>query len=833
MQNRWLILGLSVLFSAMLWVAGRAQAVITYQGYLRMGGAPANGNYDFIFTLYDDAMAGNQVGVQVRINNKLVRNGLYTVELDFGPHNVIWNALPARNRWLEIQVRPAGGGNFIRLAPRVRIHAAPYAWAAFPVGPAAGDLAGNYPNPLVVGFRGLPLAQFNAANPPNVGDFLFWDGGFWRPAGGVGRAGPVNGALLFWNAGAGLWQPMAVPPVVGNVPVWNGNAWVPGVIPPGGPAGGDLFGNYPNPMVAGLRGRPISPNIPQTGQVLKWDGLMWTPANDLTDGNFTLPFTGGAAVQNGATFSIANPAPTGQAVAISGASASTSGTGILGEATATTGEAYGVIGRSASQSGRGVFGEATASSGNTYGMYGRASSSSGVGVFGEATASSGDTRGILGRSSSTSGVGVLGEATATTGSVYGVHGRSSSSSGAGVFGEATATAGSVYGVQGRSSSTSGVGVFGEATATSGDTRGILGRSSSTSGVGVFGEATATSGDTRGILGRSSSTSGVGVFGEATATSGDTRGILGRSSSTSGVGVFGEATATSGSTRGILGRSSSSSGVGVFGEATATSGNTYGIVGRASSTSGVGVLGEATATTGNTYGGLFQNPSSSGAGVYGYAQATTGTNFGVVGRSESPSGRGVVGVAEASTGTNYGVLGRTNSSANGWGVYAGGRLGASGTKSFQIDHPLRPETHFLNHFCIEAPEPYNLYRGTVTLDAQGEAWVQLPDYFEAINRDASYHLTPIGAAMPNLHVAVEIQGNRFKIAGGAPFKKVSWEVKAVRNDPWVQQYGYQTEQEKPKEYQGLYLHPELYGQPKERGIFYTPTQEPAYQLPAKP
>jgi hypothetical protein len=755
MQNRWLILGLSVLVSAMLWVAGRAQAVITYQGYLRMGGAPANGNYDFIFTLYDDPLAGNQVGVQVRINNKLVRNGLYTVELDFGPHNVIWNALPARNRWLEIQVRPAGGGNFIRLAPRVRIHAAPYAWAAFPVGPAAGDLAGNYPNPLVVGFRGLPLAVFNAANPPNVGDFLFWDGGFWRPAGGAGGAGPVNGALLFWNAGILRWQPMAVAPAVGNVPVWNGNAWAPGVIPPGGPAGGDLFGNYPNPMVAGLRGRPVSPNIPQTGQVLKWDGLMWTPANDLTDGNFTLPFTGGAAVQNGTTFAIANPAPTGQAVAISGASASTSGTGILGEATATTGEAYGVIGRSASQSGRGVFGEATATTGEAYGVIGRSASQSGRGVFGEATASSGNT--------------------------YGMYGRASSSS----------------------------------------------------GIGVFGEATATSGSTRGVVGRSSSTSGVGVFGEATATSGSVYGVQGRSSSTSGVGVFGEATATSGSVYGVQGRSSSTSGVGVFGEATATSGSVYGVQGRSSSTSGVGVFGEATATSGNTYGGLFQNPSSSGTGVYGYAQATTGTNFGVVGRSESPSGRGVVGVAEASTGTNYGVLGRTNSSANGWGVYANGRLGASGTKAFQIDHPLRPETHFLNHFCIEAPEPYNLYRGTVTLDAQGEAWVQLPDYFEAINRDASYHLTPIGAAMPNLHVAVEIQGNRFKIAGGAPFKKVSWEVKAVRNDPWVQQYGYQTEQEKPKEYQGLYLHPELYGQPKERGVFYMLRAEPAYQLPAEP
>jgi hypothetical protein len=755
MQNRWLILGLSVLFSAMLWVAGRAQAVITYQGYLRMGGAPANGNFDFIFTLYNDPLAGNQVGVQVRINNKLVKNGLYTVELDFGPQNVVWANLPNRDRWLEIRVRRVGDANFMLLAPRVRIHAAPYAWAAFPVGPAAGDLAGNYPNPLVVGFRGLPLAQFNAANPPNVGDFLFWDGGFWRPAGGAGGAGPVNGALLFWNAGILRWQPMAVAPAVGNVPVWNGNAWVPGVIPPGGPAGGDLFGNYPNPMVAGLRGRPVSPNLPQTGQVLKWDGLMWTPANDLTDGNFTLPFTGGAAVQNGATFSIANPAPTGQSVGIAGASASTSGAGIFGEATATTGEAYGVIGRSASQSGRGVFGEATATTGEAYGVIGRSASQSGRGVFGEATASSGNT--------------------------YGMYGRASSSS----------------------------------------------------GIGVFGEATATSGSTRGVVGRSSSTSGVGVLGEATATSGSVYGVQGRASSSSGVGVFGEATATSGSTRGILGRSSSTSGVGVLGEATATSGNTYGVYGHASSTAGVGVFGGATATSGPATGGQFFTRSDNGTGVYGYAYSTTGTNFGVVGRSESPSGRGVVGVAEASTGTNYGVLGRTNSSTNGWGVFANGRLGASGTKSFQIDHPLRPETHFLNHFCIEAPEPYNLYRGTVTLDAQGEAWVQLPDYFEAINRDASYHLTPIGAAMPNLHVAAEIQGNRFKIAGGAPFKKVSWEVKAVRNDPWVQQYGYQTEQEKPKEYQGLYLHPELYGQPKERGVFYMLRAEPAYQLPAEP
>jgi hypothetical protein len=149
-----------------------------------------------------------------------------------------------------------------------------------------------------------------------------------------------------------------------------------------------------------------------------------------------------------------------------------------------------------------------------------------------------------------------------------------------------------------------------------------------------------------------------------------------------------------------------------------------------------------------------------------------------------------------------------------------------TKSFQIDHPLSPETHYLNHYCAEGPEPYNFYRGTVVLDAKGEAWVQLPDYFGAINRDPSYHLTPVGAPMPNLHVAVKVQDNRFKIAGGAPGKEVSWRIEAVRNDPWVQRYGYQTEQEKEDAIKGKYLHPELHGQPKERGIHYRPEPEPA-------
>src|SRR6185369_2591920 len=73
----------------------------------------------------------------------------------------------------------------------------------------------------------------------------------------------------------------------------------------------------------------------------------------------------------------------------------------------------------------------------------------------------------------------------------------------------------------------------------------------------------------------------------------------------------------------------------------------------------------------------------------------------------------------------------------YGVFSNGNLSASGTKSFRMDHPSDPENKYLLHYCAEGPEPLNLYTGTVTTDAKGEAWVQLPAYCEAINKDFRY------------------------------------------------------------------------------------------------
>lgn len=112
---------------------------------------------------------------------------------------------------------------------------------------------------------------------------------------------------------------------------------------------------------------------------------------------------------------------------------------------------------------------------------------------------------------------------------------------------------------------------------------------------------------------------------------------------------------------------------------------------------------------------------------------------------------------------------------------------------------------------------NIYNGVVRLDGQGEAWVEMPAWFEKLNSDYRYQLTAIGAPAPNLYVAEEIQGNRFKIAGGKPGMKVSWEVTGIRQDPFARANRIPVEEEKTGIERGHYLYPDAYGLPEEKGI----------------
>jgi len=83
----------------------------TYQGKLTDGGVPANGTYDFQFTLYDAANAnlGSAIG------SLPVTNGIFTASID-GAAPLFTSSNPAV--FLEIGVRLSGGGSFTTLSPR-------------------------------------------------------------------------------------------------------------------------------------------------------------------------------------------------------------------------------------------------------------------------------------------------------------------------------------------------------------------------------------------------------------------------------------------------------------------------------------------------------------------------------------------------------------------------------------------------------------------------------------------------------------------------------------------------------------------------------------------
>lgn len=96
---------------------------ITYQGELRLSGAPVNQTADFSVTLWDSVENGGMVAGQSVFGEVPVESGRFTLPLDFGA-----GAFDGGPRWIEIGVRvPAGSGPFQTLAPRQPVTAAPYA----------------------------------------------------------------------------------------------------------------------------------------------------------------------------------------------------------------------------------------------------------------------------------------------------------------------------------------------------------------------------------------------------------------------------------------------------------------------------------------------------------------------------------------------------------------------------------------------------------------------------------------------------------------------------------------------------------------------------------
>lgn len=139
--------------------------------------------------------------------------------------------------------------------------------------------------------------------------------------------------------------------------------------------------------------------------------------------------------------------------------------------------------------------------------------------------------------------------------------------------------------------------------------------------------------------------------------------------------------------------------------------------------------------------------------------------------------------------------------------------SKGSGSFKIDHPLDPENKYLSHSFVESPDMMNVYNGNIILDENGEAWIELPEWFEVLNRDFRYQLTCIGG-QALVYIDQEIKNNRFKIAGGNPGLKVSWQVTGIRHDPYAEFNRIKVEEDKSASKRGRYLHPEAYGVPRQ-------------------
>ncbi|HZP85618.1 MAG TPA: hypothetical protein VFB54_02285 [Burkholderiales bacterium] len=467
------------------------------------------------------------------------------------------------------------------------------------------------------------------------------------------------------------------------------------------------------------------------------------------------------------------------------------GVGYAVSATSNMGE--GVRAKTASQSAAAVAGFNRDDQGTGPGILGEASGAHAAGVIGRNKNANGKGWGVWGYSEN--GQGMYGESNSTSASGVAGFNRQPNGTGAGVYGMSE----NAEGVRGESNSISAAGVAGINLNAGGGGTGVWGESPG--GEGVHGES--MSDRAPGIAGFNrfdgEQGGGAGVWG----ASKKGEGVHGETESAQQNGVVGINLGRKGfgdkdwlRSNGVLGISNCFNGTGVSGVCKDYFGT--GVLGRGGQ---FGLHGQCTEANPWHAGCYALNADNSAAGFAGGY-----LDEGVIYSLDPEAGPGAT--------VPVGIMGRAQDPGYA-AVFFGhvrvvGTLTIEGnlekpTASFKIDHPLDPANKCLYHSVVESSEMKNVYDGVVTLDRKGEAVVVLPEWFEALNGDFRYQLTAVGAASPNLHIAAEIAGGRFKIAGGQPRGKVCWQVTGVRCDPYSIEHRLPVEAEKSPQEKGKALY----------------------------
>lgn len=230
-------------------------------------------------------------------------------------------------------------------------------------------------------------------------------------------------------------------------------------------------------------------------------------------------------------------------------------------------------------------------------------------------------------------------------------------------------------------------------------------------------------------------------------------------------------------------------------------------------------------------GVLANGTNKGVFAGGKAGGVFASSSNVSGELPGSNKVGVLGLAGKDlnlagfgSGQNFtiGVYGLAPVATNSYAGFFEGNVLVNSTLSkaggnFKIDHPLDPANKFLYHSFVESPDMKNIYDGVVTLDGQGEAVVEIPEWFEALNSEFRYQLTPLDSTSPNLHIGSRLKEQKFKIAGGLPGQEISWQVTGIRQDEWAKAHRISVEEDKTGDERGKYLHPELFCQPNEMAV----------------
>ncbi len=380
-------------------------SAFTYQGRLASGTNAAAGTYDLRFTIYDSSAGPAAVGGPLTSSPVAVSNGFFTVTLDFGA-----GVFNGAERWIEIDVRPNGGGAFTTLSPRQKIAATPYAMMS-------GNLSGALPAMQLTGTLDDGRLSPNVALLNRSQTFI-GNNAFTRPVGiGVGMPqqalsvagglnldqsntnnGSIDGGLTFGSySGEGIASRRTAGGAQYGLDfytafahrmtiAWNGNVGI-GTASPG----------YLLHLVSDLGAVRVDSTGNALGSVLELRNTMVSPsylgAINFNNAAGTFPGQIGYFANHILAFRTAGA----QRMELSGDGRLS----VFGSST------RGVFAEAAANNGIGIFGfngaAGTASSGNGYtGVYGESANVAGNGVVGVANAGA-SAYGVWGKSTSGQG----------------------------------------------------------------------------------------------------------------------------------------------------------------------------------------------------------------------------------------------------------------------------------------------------------------------------------------------------------------------------------------------------------------------------------------------